>query len=163
MAGGPDGTLAPTSPVSLRLFSQRLIEGSETPKILATSLRGIPRSTASNTFSLRSFEYALMPRRFAEDQVSRKPLVGTKVPSDRRRGGGLPGLKLQFHLRDRPSSLSRHQLPFLAVDPAKAHLLVGADGGRARRGGRAPRARSGPSGRSSGQPSRRSSPRERAS
>lgn len=37
-----------------RLFSQRLIEGGEVLKILATSLRGIPRSTASNTFSLRS-------------------------------------------------------------------------------------------------------------
>ena len=27
----------------------------------ATSLRGIPRSTAANTLSLRSFEYAFMP------------------------------------------------------------------------------------------------------
>jgi hypothetical protein len=60
MAGGPGGVLAPTCPVSLRLFNQRLIEGSETPKILATSALGIPRSTASNTFTLRSSEYALM-------------------------------------------------------------------------------------------------------
>ncbi len=74
MAGGPDGVLAPTCPVSLRLFSQRLIEGSEIPKILATSALGIPRSTASNTLTLRSSEYALMLNSFAEDQVSRKPL-----------------------------------------------------------------------------------------
>jgi hypothetical protein len=60
MAGGPGGDSAPTRPVSLRLFSQRLIEGNEIPKTLATSSRGIPRSTASNTFSLRSSEYALM-------------------------------------------------------------------------------------------------------
>jgi hypothetical protein len=33
----------------------------ETPKISATSLRGIPRSTAASTLSLRSLEYALMP------------------------------------------------------------------------------------------------------
>lgn len=46
-----------TSPVSLRCLSQRLIEGKE---ILATSIRGIPRSRASNTSSLRSLEYALM-------------------------------------------------------------------------------------------------------
>jgi len=37
-----------------------LIEGKEIPKTLATSSRGIPRSRASNTFSLRSSEYALM-------------------------------------------------------------------------------------------------------
>ena len=54
-----------TSPLSLRLLSHRLIEGTEMPKIRATSLRGIPRSMASNTFSLRSFEYALMPGSFA--------------------------------------------------------------------------------------------------
>jgi hypothetical protein len=52
--------MASTCPVSLRLFSQRLIEGKEIPKICATSALGIPRSTASNTFTLRSFEYALM-------------------------------------------------------------------------------------------------------
>ena len=74
MADGPGGAFAPTSPVSLRLFSHRLIEGSEIPKILATSALGIPRSTASSTFTLRSFEYALMPNSFAEDQASRKPL-----------------------------------------------------------------------------------------
>jgi hypothetical protein len=37
-----------------------LIEGNEIPKTLATSSWGIPRSTASNTFNLRSSEYALM-------------------------------------------------------------------------------------------------------
>ena len=37
-----------------------MIEGKEIPKTLATSSRGIPRSRASNTFSLRSSEYALM-------------------------------------------------------------------------------------------------------
>src|SRR5215212_1437383 len=75
IAGGPDGTLAPTSPVSLRLFSQRLTEGKEIPKIFATSALGIPRSTASSTFTLRSFEYARMPNSFAEGQVSCKPLL----------------------------------------------------------------------------------------
>ena len=38
-----------TFPLSLRRLSQRLIEGSELPKIRATSLRGIPLSTATNT------------------------------------------------------------------------------------------------------------------
>src|SRR5215212_4858002 len=73
-AGGPGGALASTSPVSLRLFSQHLIEGREIPKVLATCALGIPRSTASNTFTLRSFEYALMQESFAEDQASCKPL-----------------------------------------------------------------------------------------
>ena len=66
--------LGSTSPLSLRLLNQRLIEGMEIPKICATSLRGIPRSTASNTFSLRSFEYAFMLGSFHEDQTSRNPL-----------------------------------------------------------------------------------------
>lgn len=63
-----------TSPFSLRRLSQRLIEGTEIPKTPATSLRSIPRSTASNTFSLRSFEYAFMRGSFHEDQPSRNPL-----------------------------------------------------------------------------------------
>jgi hypothetical protein len=63
-----------TSPVSLRRLSQRLIEGTEIPNISATSLRGIPRSRASNTSSLRSFEYAFIPGSFYEDQSSRNPL-----------------------------------------------------------------------------------------
>src|SRR5215211_6044244 len=79
MAGGPGGVLAPTCPVSLRLRSQRLIEGKEIPKILATSLRAIPRSTASSTFTLRSSEYALMQDSFVEDQVLRKPLSGMRI------------------------------------------------------------------------------------
>src|SRR5215210_8929094 len=33
----------------------------DTPKVSAISRRGIPRSTAASTLSLRSFEYALMP------------------------------------------------------------------------------------------------------
>ena len=32
----------------------------DTPKVSAISWRGIPRSTAASTLSLRSFEYALM-------------------------------------------------------------------------------------------------------
>ena len=87
MAGGPGMGLGSTLPVSRRLFSQRLIEGKEIPKILATSSRGVPRSTASNTFTLRSFEYALTRSSFAEDQLSRKPLYRGKqkafIPNDR--------------------------------------------------------------------------------
>src|SRR5215210_43754 len=61
LAGGPGLLgLGSTSPLSLGLLNQRLIEGRDTPKIRATSLPGIPRSTASNTLSLRSFEYAFM-------------------------------------------------------------------------------------------------------
>ena len=56
-----------TSPLSLRL-DQHLIEGTEIPKMGATSWRAILRSTASNTLSLRSLEYAFMPGRFHEDQ-----------------------------------------------------------------------------------------------
>jgi len=48
--------LGSTLPVSRRLFSQRLIEGKEISKIVATSWRGIARSIASTTLSLRSFE-----------------------------------------------------------------------------------------------------------
>ena len=66
--------LGSTPPLSLRRLSQRLIEGEDTPKILATSFLGIPRSTAANTLSLRSFEYALMRNSFVEDQPSSKPL-----------------------------------------------------------------------------------------
>lgn len=66
--------LGSTSPLSLLLLSQRLIEGREIPKIRATSWRAIPRSTASNTFSLRSFEYALMPGSLAKERSSRNSL-----------------------------------------------------------------------------------------
>jgi hypothetical protein len=34
----------------------------DTPKVSATSVRDIPQSTAASTLSLRSFEYALMPK-----------------------------------------------------------------------------------------------------
>ncbi len=63
-----------TSPVSLRRLSHRLIEGTEIPKTRATSLRGVPPSTASNALSLRSLEYALMLGSLHEDQHSRNPL-----------------------------------------------------------------------------------------
>jgi hypothetical protein len=40
-----------------RLFlSQSLSVARETPKVSTTSLRGVPRSVAANTFSLKSFE-----------------------------------------------------------------------------------------------------------
>jgi hypothetical protein len=42
------------SPLSLLIFSQRFMEGNESPKTSTTSLRLMPRSTASNTFSLSS-------------------------------------------------------------------------------------------------------------
>jgi hypothetical protein len=74
LAGGPGMGEGSTSPLSLRRLSQRLIEGSEIPKILAASLRGIPLSTASNTLSLKSFEYAFIAGSFYEDQPSRNPL-----------------------------------------------------------------------------------------
>ena len=65
-----------TSPFSLLSLSQRLMEGIEMPKIWATSLRGIPRSRASSTLSLRSFEYAFTPSGLRQDQPSRNPLSG---------------------------------------------------------------------------------------
>ena len=42
--------------------------GNETPKVSATSLRGIPRSTAASTRNLKSFEYAFMLRVSHADQ-----------------------------------------------------------------------------------------------
>ena len=63
-----------TSPASFLIFSQRFTEGKETPKTPATSLRSMPRSTASNTLSLRSFEYAFMPTSIHEAQPTRNPL-----------------------------------------------------------------------------------------
>ena len=73
-AGGPGIGRASRSPVSLLLLSQRFMEGTETPKTFATSPRSMPRSTASNTLSLRSFEYGFMPGSLHEDQPSRNPL-----------------------------------------------------------------------------------------
>jgi hypothetical protein len=78
--------LASSCPVSFRLFSQRLIEGIEIPKISATSALDIPRSTASSTFTLKSFEYARIPRSFAEDQLSRNPLSVDAGPARCPRG-----------------------------------------------------------------------------
>ena len=63
-----------TSPVSRRRLSQRLMVGIETPKTLATSLLGIPRSTASSTLSLRSLEYGFTFTSFAWDQSACKLL-----------------------------------------------------------------------------------------
>jgi hypothetical protein len=71
LAGGPGIRCASTSLCSLLIFSQRFTEGSETPKILATSLRSMPRSMASNTLSLRSFEYAFIYGRIHEARSSR--------------------------------------------------------------------------------------------
>ncbi len=50
-----------TSPVSLRLLSQRFMVGIDTEKVLATSSLGSPESTAASTLNLRSFEYGFMP------------------------------------------------------------------------------------------------------
>ena len=51
-----------TSPVSRRLLSQRLMVGTETEKVFATSSLGTPRSTAASTLNLKSFEYGFIPR-----------------------------------------------------------------------------------------------------
>jgi hypothetical protein len=48
-------------PVSLLSLSQRLMEGTDTEKVFATSFRGTPRSTAASTRDLRSIEYGFMP------------------------------------------------------------------------------------------------------
>ena len=48
--------------------------GTETPKTSATRPRGMPRSTAESTLSLRSFEYGFIPTSLAEDQSSSKAL-----------------------------------------------------------------------------------------
>src|SRR5215204_122574 len=44
------------------LFSQRLMVGTNTEKVFATSSLGTPLSTAASTLSLRSLEYGFMPR-----------------------------------------------------------------------------------------------------
>src|ERR671920_781648 len=59
-AGKPGIGLGCTSPVCLRLLSQRFMDGIETPKTSATSWRGLPRSTAASTLNLRSFEYGFI-------------------------------------------------------------------------------------------------------
>jgi hypothetical protein len=50
------------------------IEGIETPKTSATRSRGIPRSTAASTFSLRSFEYGFILQASHIDQSLGRPL-----------------------------------------------------------------------------------------
>jgi hypothetical protein len=44
------------SPVSRRRLSRRLMVGTETEKVLATSSLGTPRSTAASILILRPFE-----------------------------------------------------------------------------------------------------------
>jgi hypothetical protein len=58
--GRPGMGSASTSPVSRRRLSQRLMVGTETEKVTATSSLGTPRSTAASTLILRSFEYGFM-------------------------------------------------------------------------------------------------------
>jgi hypothetical protein len=59
--GLPGIALGSTSPLSLRLFSQRFMVGIDTEKVFATSSLGLPASTAESTLNLRSFEYGFMP------------------------------------------------------------------------------------------------------
>jgi len=61
VGGLPGIGLGWTSPVSRRLFSQRLMVGIDTEKVFATSSLGLPASTAASTLDLRSFEYGFMP------------------------------------------------------------------------------------------------------
>jgi hypothetical protein len=143
MAGGPDGGLAPTSPVSLRLLSQRLIEGSEIPKILATSALGIPRSTASNTLTLRSSEYALMQDSFVEDQASRKPLsvpvVATRSRSSISRcnaGSGRRSLRENTSVAALPAAIRKVAAQMKALEGGSQRLRfvgVGPASGKPRR------------------------------
>ena len=53
------GLYVPRLPAQLEVAF--LMVGTDMPKVLATSSRAIPRSTAASTLSLRSFEYAFMP------------------------------------------------------------------------------------------------------
>src|SRR5215208_4274766 len=62
----------------------RLTVGSETPKVSATSPRGIPRSTAASTLILRSFEYGFMTRVSHNDQRIRNPLLELRQHEVRR-------------------------------------------------------------------------------
>jgi hypothetical protein len=62
LAGLPGIGLGSTSPVSRRLLSQRLMVGTETEKVFATSSLGTPRSTAASTLNLKSFEYGFIHR-----------------------------------------------------------------------------------------------------
>jgi hypothetical protein len=67
------------SPLSLLIFSQRFMEGNESPKTSTTSLRLMPRSTASNTFSLSSLGYAFMPASIRKAQPKCNPPLGGTV------------------------------------------------------------------------------------
>ncbi len=74
MGGLPGRGPVSTSLVSCRRFSQRLIVASDTSKTSTTSLRGMPRSTAKSTLSLKSFEYAFMSQALYEARYLRNPL-----------------------------------------------------------------------------------------
>src|ERR671912_434874 len=75
LEGLPGIALGSTSPVSLRLFSQRFMVGIDTEKVLTTSCLGLPESTAASTLNLRSFEYGFMPGGYhIMDQSLRVPL-----------------------------------------------------------------------------------------
>jgi hypothetical protein len=63
----------PATSSSLSDESASGMASSNASRVCATSWRAIPRSTVSNTFSERSFEYAFSPGRFHEDQTSRNP------------------------------------------------------------------------------------------
>src|SRR5919106_2328036 len=76
LEGLPGIALGSTSPVSRRLFNQRLMVGIDTEKVLATSSLGVPASTAASTLDLRSFEYGLMLARLTHmDRYLRVPLL----------------------------------------------------------------------------------------
>src|SRR5829696_6454459 len=60
LAGLPGIGSGCTSPVSLRLLSQRFMVGIDTEKVFATSSLAVPASTAESTLNLRSFEYGFM-------------------------------------------------------------------------------------------------------
>src|SRR5215204_3194156 len=60
LEGLPGIGLGSTSPVSLRLLSQRFMVGIDTEKVFATCSLGVPASTAESTLNLRSFEYGFM-------------------------------------------------------------------------------------------------------
>jgi hypothetical protein len=62
LEGLPGIGLGSTSPVSRSLLSQRLMVGTETEKVFATSSLGTPRFTVASTLNLKSFEYGFIPR-----------------------------------------------------------------------------------------------------
>src|SRR5918994_3215056 len=75
LEGLPGIGLGCTSPVSLRLFSQRFMVGIDTEKVFASSSLGLPEATAESTLNLRSFEYGFMPGGYhIMDQSLRVPL-----------------------------------------------------------------------------------------